>query len=91
MFAREFTAGSRSSLTASTVGALVLLVGCHQDDDGALTLRKDSVVMKSAAASEDVPVVVISARREADSQDRSGKPRTQAPRFAGQSGSAPHF
>jgi hypothetical protein len=57
------------------IGVLVLLVGCRQGGDGTLNSRKDTDVMQNASASEDVPVIVVSAKREVDSQDRLGDPR----------------
>jgi hypothetical protein len=92
MIAGESTARGRSSLTASTIGVLVLLVGCRQGGDGSLNSRKDTDVMQNASASEDVPIIVVSAKREVDSQDRLGEPRAaHTPTLAGHSDSAPHF
>ena len=92
MIARKSTARGRGSLTASTIGVLVLLVSCRQGGDGTLNSRKDTDVMQNASASEDVPVIVVSAKREVDSEDRLGEPRAaHTPTLAGHSDSAPHF
>ena len=92
MIARASTARGRSSLTTSTIGVLVLLVGCRQSGDGTLNSRKDTDVMQNASASEDLPVIVVSATREVDSQDRLGQPSAaHTPTLAGHSDSAPHF
>jgi hypothetical protein len=93
MIARESTARGRSSLTASTIGVLVLLVSCRQGGDGTFNQRKDTDVMQNASASEDVPVIVVSAKREVDSQDRLGEPRAAHTHrhSRGNSDSAPHF
>jgi hypothetical protein len=92
MIARGSTARGRSSLIASTIGVLVLLVSCRQGGEGTLNSRKDTDVMLDASASENIPVIVVSAKREVDSQDRLGEPRAaHTPTLAGHSDSAPHF
>ena len=73
-------------------GVLVLLVGCRPGGDGTLNSRKDTDVMQNASASEEVPVIVVSAKREVDSQDRPGQPSAaHTPTLAGHSDTAAHF